>query len=333
MKIKILNLFKKMMPGLKNAYHKWLEIYHKFYYKIKKGNVKRWFQKRYKQVFGTTGCFETPKKLSEIIYAQMLYLKLPIETTLVDKIAVKKYLTNLGYSDYCTKTICEYENPKDINLDVLPSNFVIKANHDSGSIFLVTNNKNSNYCIKTRENRVVSEKEMKKSLKKALSTSMFFQGFEWQYKGVTPKIFVEEMLFSSSGFLKDFKIFCNYGKPIFIFLVVGRQGTTEKTYFIDPSYSKILFQDKITDEDKEILLSKPKKLCEMLSFASDISKTFPLSRVDLYYDDNFGIRFGEIAFSHYAGFKKEAFPQGKYDLEAGEMFEIQNFMDKIKEVL
>ena len=67
---------------------------------------------------------------------------------------------------------------------------------------------------------------------------------------------------------------------------------------------------------------KPDAFKEMLDFACQISKQFEMARVDLYYTKTLGIRFGEIAFSHYGGTNTgTSYPDYDSDLLIGGMFQ------------
>jgi len=308
--------FQKYLFFARNWWHSFLVFKNKLYFKTHK-SLTKWFVKKYKKNFGRKPNLADPSLFSEKLYLQMMTFDVEIATTLVDKITVKEFLNERGYSKYVTPTYKVFDSVDEIDFSSLPNEFVIKCNHDSGSTYLV--NKESG-TIRDRDGRQYSFKKMKRYLKKTLNTSVYFQGFEKQYKDVVPKILTEELIKTSKGdFLADYKIFCNYGSPVFIYIVVGRTNKGEKTIFVDKDFNLIYTNSpEYVDNYKQF---KPEKLEEMIKFASDISKEFKIARVDLYYTKKLGIRFGEIAFSHYGGTSTGAsFPDYDSDLLIGGMF-------------
>lgn len=300
---------------LREPYHRFLVKKNMNYYK-KHSDLTDWFENKYKKNFGRKPDFVSPSFFSEIVYCQMKDFNHPLGPTLVDKIEVKEYLRRIGFSKYLTKTIAVFDNADDVCFNDLPNEFVIKCNHDSGSTFLVDKSTNS---IRDRDGRLYSFKKMKSNLKKMLKTSMFYQGFESQYKDVRPRILTEELIKTNEGFLKDFKIFCNYGVPKFIFIVLDRNDSGEKTVFVDVDFN-ILWASSSSITQKEVESIKPFCFQEMVSFASSISKDFKLARIDLYCVNNEIIRFGEIAFSHYGGTQTgSSYPDSEADLLMGRM--------------
>ncbi len=309
--------FQKHFFFVRNWWHSFLVFKNKLYFKTHK-SLKKWFEKKYKKNFGRKIDFDNPKLFSEKLYLQMMTFNDPSGSTMVDKIAVKEYLIKQGFSKYVTPNYACFDSEKDIDFTNLPNEFVIKCNHDSGSTYLV--NKELK-LIKDRDGRNYSFKKMKKYLRIALKTSMYFQGFEGQYKDVKPRLLTEELIKTDKNeFLADYKIFCNYGKPVFIYIVAGRSKNGEKTIFVNEKFELIFTNsEEYKDNYKQF---KPERLDEMLEFASSISKKYRIARVDLYHTKSLGIRFGEIAFSHYGGTNTGAsYPDYDNDLKIGGMFE------------
>lgn len=307
--------FQKYLFFVKNLWHRFLVIKNKIYAKTHR-SLKGWFERKYKKNFNRKINFEDPKLFSEKLYLQMMTFSNPLGKTLVDKIEVKNYFKTKNLSKYITPTYACFDKANQIRFDNLQNEFVIKCNHDSGSTFIVNKSKNS---IKDRDGRNYSFKRMKRSLRACLKTSTYYQGFEAQYKDVVPRILVEELIKPENGeFLADYKIFCNYGRPVFIYIVVGRTNKGEKTIFVDKDFNLIWTNSEEYKNDYKRF--KPDLLDEMFEFASKISTEFQIARVDLYYTKSLGIRFGEIAFSHYGGTNTGAsYPDYENDLKLGGM--------------
>lgn len=63
----------------------------------------------------------------------MLFDRNPIYTRLADKIKVRDYVIEKIGSSYLVPIIKTYSHPDEIDISQLPSRFVLKCNHDSGS--------------------------------------------------------------------------------------------------------------------------------------------------------------------------------------------------------
>lgn len=122
---------------------------------------------------------------------------------------------------------------------------------------------------------------------------------------MAPCIIAEEVLKLPEGAhsLTDYKIWCINGKPIYIWTCSDRDedggGADVMTYDLDwnahPEFSVF------TSEYRQgKILPKPNNLEEMLSVATQLSKGFPILRVDMYNIEG-QIYFGELTFTSQGG--------------------------------
>ena len=81
---------------------------------------------------------EQPKAFNEKLQWLKLYDRNPEYTKMVDKYAVKQYVSEKIGSEFIIPTLGVWDNPEDINFSDLPDRFVLKWNHDSGSIVICT---------------------------------------------------------------------------------------------------------------------------------------------------------------------------------------------------
>lgn len=93
-----------------------------------------------------------------------------IFTTLADKLAVREYVSRSTSLVKLVPLIGVYCRVEDIDFDKLPSKFVLKCNHDSGSA-----------VICTEKEDFESAKAINK-LKLSLKKNMYYITREWQYK-------------------------------------------------------------------------------------------------------------------------------------------------------
>ena len=98
---------------------------------------------------------------------------------LVDKVKVKDYVAREIGSQYLIPTLGVWDRFEDIDFDSLPDQFVLKCNHDSGSIVI---------C---RDKSKFDVEKARRKLTKGLKTDAFYWGREWPYKNVERKILAE----------------------------------------------------------------------------------------------------------------------------------------------
>ena len=205
--------------------------------------------------------------------------------------------------EYIIPTLGVWDSPEEIDFDKLPKKFVLKCNHDSGSVIVCHNKDNINY-----------EKIIKK-LKKSLKRNYFWTSREFNYKNIEKKIIAEEYISdNNSNELTDYKFFCFNGEPKFIQIDRNRfTNHTRNFYTIDWKYIDVEYGCK---NDENINLDKPKFLEDMISLAKKLSIGFAHVRVDFYFS-NGRIYFGELTFHHGGGAMK-IIPE-EYDRIWGDM--------------
>jgi hypothetical protein len=117
--------------------------------------------------------------------------------------------------------------------------------------------------------------------------------------------------------LKDYKIFCFSGVPKII-QVHSDRFTNHKKSVYDVEWN-LIPASVGSHADPNIIITKPKKLEEMLDLAKILSKNIPHVRVDFYliHDE---IYFGELTFTTANGFKK--FESKEFALQMGNWIEL-----------
>lgn len=248
-------------------------------------------------------------KNPDTLNAKMQYLKLndyrnnEVVKKCVDKFLVRQYVIEKGCEDILIPLVSVYDNVSEINWKILPRRFVLKCNHGSGSV-IICNNKDD-----------LDIPDAKSKLKQWMSEDFGAERAELSYKGVPKKIICEELLSTKDGLPpKDYKIFCNYGKPLFLFVASERRGEHAYFDYFDLEWNHLPVKNGHPNAPYSI--SKPEKFDEMLKIASRLSEEFPLVRVDLYYE-NHKIYFGELTFLHFGGL--HSFVPDEFDYKFGEM--------------
>lgn len=266
-------------------------------------------------VFGYKLDLKHPKTFNEKLQWLKLYDRNPLYTTLVDKLAVKKWVAETIGDQYVIPTLAVYDSVNEIDLDSLPDQFVLKCTHDSGSV-----------CICSDKNSFDFE-SAKHTLKKGLNSSFYLKHREWPYKNVTARIIAESFIEDSDkrGSLTDYKFFCFNGIPKLMYVSTdGAEFPT--TDFFDMDYN--ILPIRLKDPNSVIPPSKPEQFEEMKNLAMILSAGIPFVRVDFYCNKG-NVLFGEMTFFHNAGLTP--FSPKEWNIKVGEWIQLpksHNFISK-----
>ncbi len=246
----------------------------------------------YKRIFNKELNLENPSTFNEKLQWLKLHDRKPEYTKMVDKYEAKNYIKELLGEQYIIPTIGIYDKFEQIDFNQLPNQFVMKCTHDSGS------------TIVCKDKSKFNKANAKKKMKKALKTNFFYQGREWPYKNVKPRILVEKYMQDYTGALVDYKFYAFNGKCEYVMACIDREKENEKTKFIyyDKNWNiKKEFSDDGIKYGDKVLLKRPKNLDKMFEFASILSKGINFVRVDFYEIDS-KLYFGELTFYPSSGF-------------------------------
>ena len=261
---------------------------------------------RYEMLMHRKLNLDNPTTLNEKL--QWLKLNLYRDNDLVtqccDKYRVREYVEKHSGGNYLIDLYGVWKDADDIDFEELPDSFVLKCNHGSGSIICCENKK----MLNISDTRYRLNKWLKEDYAKTHA--------ELSYKGIKPLIICERYIKTEDGLPpKDYKIFCSYGIPKFLYIASERINGHANFDFYDLNWNWIDVRNGHPNYSEEF--PKPRNFDEMLELASNLSKPFPLVRVDLY--NEFGnIIFGELTFLHCSGVA--AFDPDEWDERFGAMF-------------
>ena len=261
---------------------------------------------RYSLSFGRRLRLDNPQTYSEKLQWLKLYNHRPEYTTMVDKYAVKQYVSNIIGEEHIIPTYGVWDRPEDIEWEVLPNRFVLKTTHDSGGIVI---------C---RDKNLIDKSAAEKKLNDALEHDFYSVNREWPYKNVPRRIIAEQYIESNaeSHDLPDYKFFCFDGEVKALFVATERQNPNEevKFDFFDPDFNSLPVRQG--HEHAKRLPTKPRCFEEMKKIAAKLSKGIPHVRIDLY-EVGGKVFFGEMTFFHFSGFTP--FVPEEWDYRFGEM--------------
>lgn len=244
----------------------------------------------FRSLMGKKLNLKNPQTFNEKLQWLKLHDRKPIYTTMVDKYEAKKYVAGIIGEQYIIPTLGIWNKFEDIDFDKLPNQFVLKCTHDSGGLVI---------C---RDKSKFDVQATKKKITRSLKRNYFWQGREWPYKDVKPRIIAEKYMEDmNTNDLKDYKFFCFDGEPKILFIATDRANPNEETKFdfYDINYKHLDFTNGHPNAIKEP--QKPIKFEEMVTLAGKLSQNIPLLRVD-FYEISGKVYFGELTFSHWSGF-------------------------------
>jgi|SRR5690554_3215221 len=254
-----------------------------------------------------------PQRFTEKIHFYKINYKNNLMTVCADKYKMREFITKLGYHNYLSNIYQVLDRIEDLNVQLLPDKFVIKANNGSGTNIFISRKRDFN--IKT----------VTKITNKWSSVSTINIGKEWAYKNINKKIIVEEFIDDyedGETCLRDYKVMCFHGEPKLVWVDINR-NSNHKRNFYDLEWNQIQVEsDK--DMERNILIEKPSRLDEMLSISKSISKFFPFSKIDFYYTKSKKLYIGEITFYPWSG--SVNFRPDSFDFELGKLFDLNKLL-------
>lgn len=263
----------------------------------------------WKMVMGYEIDWEHPKTFSEKIQWLKLNDRNPLYSVLVDKYRVKTWVASRIGEEYVIPTLACYRSVEEIDLDELPDQFVLKCNHDSGSVVI---------C---RNKAFFDLDRAKRKLGEALQKDFYWEAREWPYKDVPRCIIAEEFIAPAqdSSDLPDYKWYCFNGEPVFCQVILNR-SVCETIDFFDTEWKHQSFVGlSMTAENAKEYPEQPKHLDSHIYVARELSKGIPFSRIDLF-DMNEKVLFGEVTLFPGGGFG--GFRPSEYDVLLGSMLQL-----------
>ena len=237
--------------------------------------------------------WNNPQDLNEKICKEIIDNDMDRWTELADKVLVRDFVAERGYSDNLSELYGVWNDAKDIDFSSLPEKFVIKCNHDSGSSKIIDKKKG------------FDESQVRTFLKSHLANTFGVGSCEPHYFGIKKKILAEEFLEDVDSFSNtpvDYKFWCFDGDVASCMICYDRIGGGHATFDLyDINTWKPMRQyltAKNTANFKDV--PKPENLDFMVKMASDLSKGFKHVRVDLYNTKR-GVIFGEMTFTSMCG--------------------------------
>lgn len=270
----------------------------------------RYFLKvKWKRCMGYELALDCPETFNEKLQWLKLYDRKPIYTTMVDKLRAKQWIADRIGEQYVIPTLAVYDSVDKIDLDMLPDKFVLKCNHDCGSVVICKDKSTFDIDL------------AKKKLGEALKKNYYWNSREWPYKNVKRCVFAEKYL-EEQGMEApaDYKFYCFAGEPRLFYVTSDKGGDLPvRQDFFDIKGSHLEIQDKHYSNNPKMVPNLPMDLAEMVVLCRQLSDGIPHLRVD-FYELNKTIYIGELTLYEAAGFCE--FKPDKYNKILGDWIKL-----------
>jgi TupA-like ATPgrasp len=247
------------------------------------------FALRYRAIHGRVSLLIRPKTFNEKVLLRMAIDRRPLLVTLSDKVRVREYIAAKIGPHVLNNILWLGKDVFTMPFDDFPKAFVIKANHGSGFVRIVT------------DKSAVNRNDVIREAGGWLEVDYGKQSDEWTYSRIDPLVMVEEFIESSAksadGVPWDYKFFVFDGKCAMIQVHVSRFCGHAGALF---TRDWELIPATLTYPQPQKEPSRPAALDEMLSVAEAAGKGIDFVRVDIY-DSNRGPVIGEMTCFPEAG--------------------------------
>lgn len=234
---------------------------------------------------------KNPRTFNQKLQWLKLYNRKPLYTQLVDKYAVRQYIAEKIGEEYLIPLVGgPWNSADDIDFDLLPEQFVLKCNHNSGGV------------IVCRDKSKLDIPAAKKKLEHKLAVNYYKSSREWPYKNVKPCIIAEKYMEDSSSVnLNVYKFLCFDGEPRIIQTIQNDKTAYESIDYFDLDWN--LLELKQNYPNSAHPLKKPELLEDMIAISRKLCEGFPFIRTDLY-EINGRVYFSELTFYSDSGMAK-----------------------------
>jgi hypothetical protein len=251
---------------------------------------------------GTPLPVSRPRTLTHRLFLKMARDRNPLLTVTSDKLAVRSYVNERLGPGYLPKLYGALDSPGELHRLELPPRYVAKATHGSGMTAVVT-------ADDARTRAAIVERA-----RKWLACPYWRKNGEWGYRGVQPRLIVEEFLDGGGGEVPpDWKWLCFGGRAALVQVDFNR-FTGHARNFYDPDGTPVALR-MYYPPGPDIAL--PSTFVRMRSVAERLAQHFDFVRVDLY---TLGERIVVGELTHYPTGGNKAFDPPEWDAKLGALW-------------
>ncbi|QZY78812.1 glycosyl transferase [Klebsiella sp. CTHL.F3a] len=242
---------------------------------------------RLKRIYGYKPDIRNPVTLNEKICHRLIYNRDPLFTSLADKLAVRKHISLRTNKVELVPLIGVYNDIREIEPCALPNKFVMKCNHDSGSVIICHDKETFDFPM-----------AMKK-INHCLRKNMYYKTREWQYKNIKPVILCEKYIDIYTSQRREvtpemLRVHCFHGTVGFIEADYSDAKGNEYINVFDSFWNLQPFNMEYPNTP--YVVPKPRLLHQAVLASQELSEGIDYCRVDLIVLEQ-KIYFSEITLS------------------------------------
>ena len=258
-------------------------------------------RRTYASVFGRAPKLLFAKTFNEKRQRDKLFGRRSRQTIFADKIAVRDYVKERFGPDVLSKLYWTGTDLRTVPHGILPKKFVIKPNHSSKAILIVTDRDAFNW------------KQAYEQTSHWLQQDHSEMSAEWEYRWIEPRLLIEEFLEGEDGMSPpDYKFHCFRGRVEIVEIHFDRFLNHTRA-FVGRNFEGLQLRHR--DAPYRDALVPPANFSAMTEMAETLAGRESFIRVDLY--DVGRPIFGELTLHPAAGLWRLNPPE--YDVILGKL--------------
>jgi hypothetical protein len=239
-----------------------------------------------------------PKTFNEKILRKRYFDRRPYVKMTADKVAVRRHIAAIVGEQFLVPLHHVVSRADALHFQTYPDIFVLKPSHGSGRVLFVNKRQSPDYTAIRRQ-----------------ADQWLRDRFSHIYRGVPPRIVVEQSLLDSEGQPpKDFKFFVFHGEPRLVQVDSDRYLNHRRSIY-SPDWQKLSITYKFPPGPD---VPRPKNLQTMLQLAGALGTGTDFIRVDMYNTED-KIFVGELTNCPSGG--KRPFNPAHMDSALGELWQ------------
>ena len=245
----------------------------------------------YNEAFGKKIKYVTDTDFNKMLHMLAFYSDISEWTLLADKLAVRKYIAEKGLSRILPDLYNTWDSANSIKTETLPTQYVLKCNHDNGSVIPITDN----YSIDINF--------IKSFYKRKLSKCFGLETAEPHYRRIPRRVYAEEFLENDKSFsdsLVSYKFFSFYGNTDYCQVIYDSKHHQNQKSIVYKISNWKKQQGFILKNEGNLDIPCPNTITEMKNVIEILTAHLPFCRVDLYECKN-KVYFSELTFMPGAG--------------------------------
>ncbi|WP_306143147.1 ATP-grasp fold amidoligase family protein [Roseibium sp. MMSF_3412] len=249
---------------------------------------------------------DVPKTFTDKMQVRKLYDRNPLFPVMVDKHAVKKFVSDRVGEDCAIRTLWLGRDLSEVDWAAIRLPVVVKPTHGSGQgVFLE----------KPQDIDALLKSDLPE---KWLETRHHRHNREWAYGEFEPQLIIEEMLQGATDAPDDYRFFVFSGAVRLIAVRLRRKGVSYEAFF-SPDGARLDLQTGYRAPATSHV-ELPASLPRMISIAEQVASDTDFVRVDLYACDD-RVFVGELTLYPGGGFPG-CVPEA-WDRKLGDMWDLR----------